>query len=411
MTRFQKLFLTIAVFLCLIPFSTVTKAETLEETLRRLQQEIAALQNQKSQLQSQISSNNYTISGYNQELSKLLGEAQIYQKDLDQLNLEVKELEVKIQLLDEEIKATESEIQKNVDNINFLEKESNKRLKNSYRNYRLYGSSEKSSSLGVLGDINNYFKDSQYKEIIQSESNDIVSNLSILKAELENQKKELAGKLEQVKKDRELVVIKQEDVKKKNDEVEAKMAIFYQEVALLNNKNLAAQNQFTNYSKDEAEKRRQANAVQLAIANSYTSVPAGTFVLEGTVIGLQGCTGLCTGPHLHFMVYNNGVLNDPCAWLSGGVCGYGNGAKVQWPLRPVSYYTSPMGSRCIPGWGCDYHNGIDIVGSYSTAPIYSAHSGYLVKGVDSYGAKYIIICENTNCNNGIKTGYWHLSSY
>lgn len=413
MQKIKGIILIIVMFFGMFPFTSATQAETLEEQLARLQREIAEIQNQKNNLQNQINSNNYTISGYSSEVSKLYAEAQIYQKEIDELNLQIKELEVSINILDEDIKQTEEEILEKERYVAELELESNTRIKNSYYNFRIYGSIEGTGSLPFLNNINSYFKDSQYKEIIQSDTNSIITQLINLREQLREEKKLLAGKLEEVKKDKELIVIKQDDVSKKKEDLDAKMAIYYQQINYLNAQNSNAQNSISVFSQEEAEKRRTANAIQLTIANSFSSISGGTYVVAGTLIGLQGCTGLCTGPHLHFMVYVNGSLVDPCSQLSGGVCGYGSGG-VQWPLNPVSYYTSGYGNRCF-NWGgslyCDFHNGIDIVGSYATAPIYAAHNGYLFKGTDTYGAKYIIICQNQNCNQGYKTGYWHLSSF
>lgn len=43
----------------------------------------------------------------------------------------------------------------------------------------------------------------------------------------------------------------------------------------------------------------------------------GNDVREGNVIGYVGCTGLCTGPHLHFEVREGGVPVDPLKYLQG----------------------------------------------------------------------------------------------
>ena len=43
----------------------------------------------------------------------------------------------------------------------------------------------------------------------------------------------------------------------------------------------------------------------------------GNDVREGNVIGYVGCTGLCTGPHLHFEVREGGVPVDPLRYLQG----------------------------------------------------------------------------------------------
>jgi murein DD-endopeptidase MepM/ murein hydrolase activator NlpD len=41
----------------------------------------------------------------------------------------------------------------------------------------------------------------------------------------------------------------------------------------------------------------------------------GSFVSESSQIGTVGCTGTCSGAHLHFEVRINGVSSDPLLWL------------------------------------------------------------------------------------------------
>ncbi|MDE0168342.1 MAG: peptidoglycan DD-metalloendopeptidase family protein [bacterium] len=48
---------------------------------------------------------------------------------------------------------------------------------------------------------------------------------------------------------------------------------------------------------------------------SSIAVAEGQRVLAGDVIGYIGCTGFCTGPHLHFEVREVGAPVDPMLWL------------------------------------------------------------------------------------------------
>lgn len=46
-------------------------------------------------------------------------------------------------------------------------------------------------------------------------------------------------------------------------------------------------------------------------------VHPGQTVAKGQLLGIAGCTGYCTGTHLHFEVRQNGVAVDPRKFLGG----------------------------------------------------------------------------------------------
>jgi murein DD-endopeptidase MepM/ murein hydrolase activator NlpD len=48
-------------------------------------------------------------------------------------------------------------------------------------------------------------------------------------------------------------------------------------------------------------------------------VKKGDSVVRGQLIALAGCTGSCTGVHLHFQVWANGRLTDPLRFLGDRV--------------------------------------------------------------------------------------------
>jgi murein DD-endopeptidase MepM/ murein hydrolase activator NlpD len=49
------------------------------------------------------------------------------------------------------------------------------------------------------------------------------------------------------------------------------------------------------------------------------SVEPGDWVVRGQPIGRAGCTGSCTGVHLHFQVWVSGKLTDPLRFLGNRV--------------------------------------------------------------------------------------------
>ncbi|MEO6728629.1 MAG: hypothetical protein ABIM99_01780 [Candidatus Dojkabacteria bacterium] len=396
------------------------KAGALEDQLADLQNQIANIQSQKNGIQSEIDAQNYTILGYNSQISALYGEAQVYQKSIDETELQIKTIQLTIEKINIDIAAKEAEIEKNKATIATLEKESKKRIDESYMKFRMLGANtEVGSNLLFTSNINSYFKNSQYKEVIQNDTNNLLVDLAKLKADLDVKKTELNNQMIEQKRQQDLINVKSEDLKTKKSEVDAKMAVFYARAAEAQAVSGQYQNTIAVLNEQQARVSAQSNYIQQEIMNSYVPADNGQYVVAGTYIGQQGCTGLCTGPHLHFMVCIDncnvgGGLQNPCDYLGpGGVCG--GGGSLQWPLRGSFSYNSTYGSRCFwwDGVGnyCDFHTGIDIAGSPWNSPIFAAHDGYVHKfWNDGYGAQYIILCQNANCT-GLKTGYWHLSAF
>lgn len=58
------------------------------------------------------------------------------------------------------------------------------------------------------------------------------------------------------------------------------------------------------------------NGLQTIYAHlSRVDVRVGQQLIQGESMGKMGCTGRCTGPHLHFEVHLNGVKQNPLAYL------------------------------------------------------------------------------------------------
>ncbi|MBZ9711910.1 peptidoglycan DD-metalloendopeptidase family protein [Deinococcus multiflagellatus] len=60
---------------------------------------------------------------------------------------------------------------------------------------------------------------------------------------------------------------------------------------------------------------RSGNSLLIYGHMSRTAVVAGQQVRQGDLLGYIGCTGICTGPHLHFEVRLSGQTVDPLALL------------------------------------------------------------------------------------------------
>lgn len=146
-------------------------------------------------------------------------------------------------------------------------------------------------------------------------------------------------------------------------------------------------------------------------------------VTQGQTIGLQGCTGICTGTHIHFVTYLNGSLVDPCEllpkktlsiWGIDNQCGVED-SKLIWPSLWGWILTQKFDT--ISPVLNNKHAALDII-DREQAPVLASHSGwasFLTKDCSKAficnqgAAKVVTICENTDCTKGLATEYWHLA--
>lgn len=385
-------------------------AGSLEEELEEIERELAEIRDEKGDLQAQIDQYQRKVNGYSGEIGALQAEVEKYQLEVSELELEIKELTVSIEILEEQIDTKEKIITQRLEEIGVLEDVTVQRLRTGYAEYRLNKPDE--NNILTTTDINEYFKASQYRQLLQQRTNDVLADMVEEKLQLEYDREQLADKKAELAKDKEIIKEQQEELNKKQEELEAEMEAYYGALYSVQGQVNGLQNELGSLSEEEAKKQAQAEKVRQAIFNNFNPLSDGTYVVKGTMIGRQGATGMATGPHVHFMVHHNGGSTNPCYYVPAGKFGScsGNGS-LAWPLQGSFYYTSAWGNRCLSNGHCGFHDAIDIAHSSHNAPVFAAHDGYLRKGVDQYGGLYIIICENSNCNSGWKTGYWHFSSY
>jgi Meckel syndrome type 1 protein len=100
---------------------------------------------------------------------------------------------------------------------------------------------------------------------------------------------------------------------------------------------------------------------------SRKAVSAGQEVAKGQVIGYVGCTGNCTGPHLHFETRVDGAARDPRPYLGGSAVPgaptvRAAAAKARQPRqRTVASYakpaTSSSGAAAATSWSGESPSG------------------------------------------------------
>jgi len=416
-----RLFIYLIIFVILfsallIQQPDVIYSETLQEKLERIELELKDIKNKRGNLEKQLNDLNNTMSGYNSQLLRINTEIAIYESEITELQALIDQVETQIKINDQKIEELKKEIKELEDTILSIEDETDKRIRDSYFSYKMYGNLEGAESILSVENLNDYFKNISYKDILQSETNILLANVARMRVEVIQKKEELDNIQIQNAKQKDLLLVRTADIQKKREDSKALQQKLLSEIYNIR----ISQQQFNQSLSQTLEQQRLKQAemelTRQQLINDFVPKDVGSYVLAGTYIAKQGKTGYATGYHLHFEVRINNTLQNPCNFLPPGPGGCGvSGATLQWPIKSqIIQFNSPFGPRCFVwnGWtDCSFHTGIDIYGAPDNTPIYAAHDGFIYKGIDQYGGKYIILCQSANCNSGLKTAYWHVSEY
>ncbi len=390
-----------------------------EDRLEELQRQLAEIRKQQQDLNSQIEQEKNKVNQYGDEVIALNQEIRKLQLIVQEKQLVIDELDLKINILNNQIEETIEKISKTEKNITKLEEETDQRLANMYLDIKSFNNSI--SMVFASDGTSDFIKDGLYREALQEETNEKLEKLAREKENLKKDKKQLEQDKVQIEEDKEL--LEQEKVAlESNKTVLAQKRNKFEQ--LKRNAATAAQAmevEYNNLSDEEKRLQAELELLKQRIFNQVGSIPNGTFVLAGTIIGYEGNTGVSTGAHLHFGVKLNGQWNNPCSLLpykqlANTTCGTSSNQIPEWPEHGTPWLTSGYRTSYRPN-----HNAIDI-SSGGDVPIYATHDGWITYGNDGAcswyngiypchgaGANYAIICEDkNNCNNGLKTLYWHL---
>lgn len=386
---------------------------TLEQELSQVKKELESIRNNKKLLESEISKEKTLQNSYDQELVNLKNKINLLSNKIDEKTLVIKELELEIDLLTTKLNETKAEITLAEGELTVLEEETNSRLVDIYLSQKTFSDLDILISPDGQADI---IKFNLYHNSIQDATNTMVSDLMDKRSTLEEKKKSLEE--DKIKVQRDEVQLQEELVSLEKDETDlaTQRSVYFskkqQSLAKVENNS----NKIETLTEEEKEAIAEITKLEQILFNSISAIPNGSPVKKGTIIGQQGCTGHCTGPHTHYAISNNGATVNPCSVLPSGVvsgCGVSS-SSIIWPQN---------GPFSITGWyenrSYGFHAAIDIANPISNTPIYASHDGYIVYGVDSCkpyisypcnppGGKYAVICENRNCTIGFKTLYLHL---
>lgn len=385
--------------------------------LKAIESRLNDVKTKKKTIDGQIKTETNQQTTLTRQISYLEGVIDGLENNIEERNLEIEKKQKEVEILEQEIEEKNFTIAKYQSEIEGLNNSVKLRLNSTYK--------EESSSTvldTLISNPNNIslFEVIKYYETLRLKDREKIE-------ELRNQKKVINDDLKlQEEKRIEIQKIKFAIEEEKNSLVGEKEALGAQtawkakliETSKQNQKNL--ENSKVVLSEEEVELSRKFSETQNAIfaAKKKVDIKVARPVKTGDIIGREGCTGLCTGDHLHFSVDANGdgSNDNPCNYLPSGVlsgCGTAN-PSISWPMKGTFYLTSSYGYRSYPYKS--FHSAIDIAYPWGTSSdyIYAAHDGYLSYGKQSCSgslckggyANYAIICSDANCS--LKTGYWHL---
>ena len=416
--KYVKTFI-ITFIVILFSFTTILPVYAgAQEDLDNVQKQLAELRKKQQDLDSQIDDQKALSDKYGSEVYALNSEIRKMELQVQEKQLVIDELNLQVTILQQKIVDTQEQIEKTEGVIADLQEETDARLADMYLDIKSFDNSV--NMMFASEGSGDFVKEGLYREAIQEETNEKLDKLALEKSNLERDKAQLESDKIKVEEDKSLMeqqrmalesdqtVLAQkknkfEAMKRQSDTAAAALAIEYDTL-----------------SDEEKKLQAQLDLLKQQIFNDVGKIPSGNYVAEGTIIGYEGSTGVSTGNHLHFEFKNNNVYQNPCSVLPSKQlyntsCGTSNPQLSTWPMAGNYWFTSGYRTSSRPT-----HNGIDI-SSGGSAAIIASHSGWIYYGNDGAcswykggypcngaGANYAIICQNKDCNTGIKTMYLHM---
>lgn len=400
--------------------------EDLQKQLDDLKKQLADIQKQQQDLQGLIDSEEQIQGDLSSQVIHLDNQISSYELKIQEKEVDIEAKETEIKILEQQITENNQQTEKLQTDINELEVSAESIITS------IYIDSKTNSLLDILltsSESKSFVSQIQYHLAIGESERSSLEKLQENRLELEKLTESLAETKLQVEKIAESIKEEKLDLEKYESQLSEQRNIKNGLLAESQQKVQVYQIDLSQLSDEEKQKNADINLLQQKLFESIGTIPSGEYVKAGTIIGMEGNTGCTSDPggfHTHYFAAENNISQNPCYLLPSGIiggCGTQDSKFPNWP------YT---GSFMVSQWYAGWHQALDIAyySSSSSKYVYASHDGWLLRDTEkppyacdpswcnssSLGfpvsckgpANYVIICENKDCTQGLKTGYWHL---
>src|SRR3990170_3207833 len=344
------------------------------------------------------------IQQYEEEINKLKSQASTLSNQIAQYDAQIRLTTLKIAQTEEKILLLGGRIDQLETSLTALTKAFTSRVVYTYKMSRL---NEAYLMLIFSSDLNSAISSFHYLQKIQEADRDLLVRLEKAQVDYQDQKSD------------------QEELQKELEEQKNVLGAQKTAKAVLLEQ---TRNDERRYQQLLAAVRAEFEAIQAIIAGKGQEEEVGK-VSQGQRIAsiIQGPSCNSSGSHLHFIISQNGAVQNPFSYLKNGVdfencsgsaCGSSDGDSFNpagswdWPLNPAIELEQGYGSTWATrnswvGRIYNFHNGIDINGSSNSA--LSVADGDLYRGSYSLGCvlPYVKLVHK---QSNIVTYYLHVYS-
>lgn len=356
------------------------------------QSEIDRLRAQQEELRQQQEQNQGLLEEKEQEADTLEHTIRHLNEDITFTNNRIENTQDQISITNQLITALNGSIEENTKVLVAL----NEKLKNAY--ITLYELSQTSTIELILqsNSLEEIISQTQYIQAVQTDLSNDISDANSIRKDLEqkktaadNEKQDLTSLNTQLSESKNSLSAQRTQKDDLLEQTEGDQAKYEQLLADIRSRN--------------AEVEAQIIAIINNLYNSGIGPGEGQPVVRGTPVGVQGSTGFSSGAHVHFEVREGNIPRDPRGYVSSGV--------LSWPLKSFrvtqefgeNWQYKNRNGEWVWAYGPAGHTGRDIV-AIGDRTVYAPADGVVVldRCFGDYGRAWV---EVTNSGQWVLMGH------